>query len=87
METIYFYSAVVGGTFLVLQTILLLIGVGSDTDTDVGELYDFADDRLPQSGWNWNLVNNDQSVGVHNPTYANNVLDAATDAMEALLAE
>ena len=34
METIYFYSALVGGCFLVLQTIMLVIGIGGDTDTD-----------------------------------------------------
>jgi formate-dependent nitrite reductase cytochrome c552 subunit len=41
----------------------------------IGELYDFADPRLIKSGWNWNLVNNDGSKGVHNPKFAMAVLD------------
>jgi hypothetical protein len=41
----------------------------------IGELYDFADPRLIKSGWNWNLVNNDGSKGVHNPKFAMAVLN------------
>jgi hypothetical protein len=50
-------------------------------DTVLGELYDFADERLPKAGWNWNLVNNDGSLGVHNPTFATAALDAARDGL------
>lgn len=32
----------------------------------LGGLYDFADERLIKAGWNWNLINNDESLGVHN---------------------
>ena len=52
----------------------------------LGELYDFADDRLIKAGWNWNLVNTDGSRGVHNPVFVPQVLDAAIDALEALAA-
>ena len=40
--------------------------------TVLGELYDsaYVDDRLPKAGWNWLLVNNDGSRGVHNPDFA-----------------
>ena len=49
-----------------------------------GELYEFADERLPKAGWNWNLVNNDGSRGVHNPDFAFLALDSAIDALMAL---
>jgi formate-dependent nitrite reductase cytochrome c552 subunit len=49
-----------------------------------GELYEFADERLPKAGWNWNLVNNDGSRGVHNPDFAFLALDGAIDALMAL---
>ncbi len=51
------------------------------------ELYDFADDRLVKAGWNYVLVHNDGSGGIHNPAYALEVLDVSRDALEALLAE
>ena len=36
METVYFYSAVIGGGLLVLQVLMLLVGGGdSDFDADV----------------------------------------------------
>ena len=54
--------------------------------TVLGELYDFADDRLPKAGWNWNLVNNDGSRGVHNPDFAFLALDSATDELMDLSA-
>jgi hypothetical protein len=49
-----------------------------------GELYDFADERLPKAGWNWNLVNNDGSRGVHNPDFTFLALDSAIDELIAL---
>jgi hypothetical protein len=52
--------------------------------TVLGELYEFADERLPKAGWNWNLVNNDGSRGVHNPDFAFLALDSAVDALMAL---
>ncbi|NIM00326.1 MAG: hypothetical protein GTO30_05875 [Acidobacteria bacterium] len=43
-----------------------------------------ADDDLLKSGWNWALVHNDGSRGVHNPFFANGVLIEARNALVAL---
>jgi hypothetical protein len=51
----------------------------------LGQLYDFADPGLIKSGWNWLLIHNDGSNGVHNPSFTSQVLDAARDALLALL--
>jgi hypothetical protein len=61
-----------------------VLGPGS---TVLGELYDFADERLIKAGWNWNLVNNDGSKGIHNPPFVFQVIDAAVDALNELAAE
>ena len=53
----------------------------------IGELYDFADDRIPKAGWNFLLVNNDSSTGVHNPDFALMALEAGIDALVELAAE
>jgi len=53
-------------------------------DEDQGELYDFADERLPKSGWNYTLANNDGSKGVHNPSFVTSLLEAAIEQMTAL---
>jgi hypothetical protein len=58
-----------------------------DGGESIGDLYDFADDRLAKSGWNYNLIHSDESLGGHNPTFTNAVLGASIDEMEALLAE
>jgi hypothetical protein len=50
----------------------------------VGTLADFADDSLMKSGWNWALIHNDGSRGVHNPFFANGALIAARDALVAM---
>ncbi len=42
-------------------------------------LPDVTPDELLKAGWNYNLIHNDGSQGVHNPTYAIRVLDAARD--------
>ena len=55
--------------------------VRDEAGEDLGQLYDFADDALIKAGWNWNLVNNDGSKGVHNPGFATEVMDAAIDAL------
>jgi hypothetical protein len=47
----------------------------------LGALYAFASDELPQAGWNWTLVHNDSSLGIHNPTYAYQVLGAGLNAL------
>jgi hypothetical protein len=70
------------------------IGPFSIGDVDVvdpgsvvlGILYDFADERLVKAGWNWNLIHNDSSRGVHNPSFALEALDAAIDALAELAA-
>jgi hypothetical protein len=53
----------------------------------LGMLYDFADERLIKSGWNWNLVHNDSSRGVHNPSFTFGALNASIDALAALSSE
>jgi hypothetical protein len=50
--------------------------------TLLGQLYDFADPRVVKAGWNWGLVYNDGSRGVHNPSFANDVLDASVEALQ-----
>ena len=47
----------------------------------IGELYDLADDRVIKAGWNWNLVNNDSSRGIHNPSFSLQVLEVAMGAL------
>lgn len=42
---------------------------------------DVAEEGLLKAGWNWALVTNDGSMGVHNPRFALEVLDAARDAV------
>jgi len=54
------------------------------TDTDIGELYAFADAALPKAGWNYFLVNNDSSKGVHNPSFVTGVLNASIGALNTL---
>jgi len=44
-------------------------------------LYDVASEGLLKAGWNYNLVNNDGSRGVHNPSFVLEVLDASRDAV------
>ena len=41
--------------------------------------YDLADEGLIKAGWNYNLIHNDGSHGIHNPTFTLAVLDAARD--------
>jgi len=57
---------------------------GDDDGPTLGDLYDFADPDLIKAGWNWNLVNNDGSKGVHNPLFATNVLTASIAALAGL---
>ena len=53
-----------------------------EADVAIGTLYDFADESLPKAGWNYGLIHNDGSLGVHNPSFAFEVLDAAIDALD-----
>jgi hypothetical protein len=50
----------------------------------IGALGDYAPDDLMKAGWNWALVENDGSHGVHNPFFASGILIAARDALLAL---
>ncbi len=50
----------------------------------IGELYDFADDRVIKAGWNYLLVHNDSSRGIHNPDFSLLALEAGIDALADL---
>ena len=47
----------------------------------IGTMADVADDTTLKSGWNWNLVNNDGSMGIHNPFFVTGALIAARDEL------
>jgi hypothetical protein len=53
----------------------------------IGTLYDFADERVIKAGWNWNLVHNDSSLGIHNPTFSIQALNAGLDALVQMALE
>ncbi|MHC4415600.1 MAG: carboxypeptidase-like regulatory domain-containing protein [Planctomycetota bacterium] len=55
----------------------------NNPDPPLGELYDFAVPNLIKAGWNWLLIHNDGSTGLHNPTYSFNVLAAALEGLDA----
>ena len=57
------------------------IDVLDNLDVVIGELYDFAEPELPKAGWNWALVNNDGSLGVHAPTFAYDVMVSAIEGL------
>jgi hypothetical protein len=48
---------------------------------DPFDLYDVADPILIKSGWNWNLIHNDGSMGVHNSTFVEDILETSTIAI------
>jgi hypothetical protein len=48
-------------------------------------LFLLADDRLVKAGWNWVLIHNDGSGGIHYPSFTLQVLDASKDQLMALL--
>jgi hypothetical protein len=52
------------------------------TEDVLGQFYDFADPLLIKAGWNWGLIHNDGSLGVHNPTYAYTVMQAGIMAID-----
>ncbi len=64
------------------------------TDVDIlnsamvllGQFYDFADPNLIKSGWNWALIHNDGSLGVHNPSYAYDVMVSAIASLSPMAA-
>ncbi len=45
------------------------------------DLYNVADPSLIKAGWNYNLVNNDGSLGVHNPSFVGDLLNGAIAAL------
>jgi hypothetical protein len=47
----------------------------------MGNLYDFADPRVVKAGWNYNLVHNDASGGIHNPSFSLAAIDAGIDEL------
>jgi len=50
----------------------------------LGSLYDLVDEKLPKAGWNFLLVNDDKSRGVHNFFFVRDVLDASIAAVGPL---
>jgi hypothetical protein len=50
--------------------------------TPLAAFYDFADPNLIKAGWNWNLVNNDGSLGVHNPTFTYKILAGSIQPLD-----
>ncbi|UCD78317.1 MAG: hypothetical protein JSW26_23355 [Desulfobacterales bacterium] len=49
---------------------------------NLGLLYGFTDESLPKAGWNYLLINNDGSRGVHNYLFVVNVLSTSINALE-----
>jgi len=61
----------------------------SDVDVIIGPqagttLLDQADDTALKAGWNYALVHTDRSIGVHNPAFSSQVLEAAIAAINAM---
>jgi hypothetical protein len=48
------------------------------------ELYAVADPAIAKAGWNYFMVINDRSKGVHNPAFVNSALDVSTFAVSSL---
>jgi hypothetical protein len=48
----------------------------------LGLLYDFASQELIKSGWNYGLVHNDGSGGIHNPSFAFGAIVAGIEALD-----
>ncbi len=64
------------------------VGLTRLTDVDVVRpdgstvaVYNVVSANLLKAGWNWNLVNSDGSLGIHNPGFIDAVLDASIDAL------
>ncbi len=65
-----------------------VVGPARLTDVDVvmpgggtTAIYNVVAANLLKAGWNWNLVNNDGSLGVHNPSFVTSVLVNAVQAL------
>jgi hypothetical protein len=63
-----------------LSTVLVRDG----TLTSLGRLYERSDPALPKAGWNYLLLEADGSLGVHNPEFSLQILDASIAAVEAI---
>lgn len=48
------------------------------------ELYAVADPAIAKAGWNYFMVINDRSKGVHNPAFVNSALDVSTFAVSSI---
>ncbi len=48
------------------------------------ELYAAADPAIAKAGWNYFMVINDRSKGVHNPAFVNSALDVSTFAVSSI---
>jgi hypothetical protein len=48
----------------------------------LGRLYNFAAPELIKSGWNYFMIHNDGSLGVHNPAFVDDILGTSIDALE-----
>ncbi len=48
------------------------------------ELYSVADPAIPKAGWNYFMVTNDRSKGVHNPAFVNSALDVSNFAVSTI---
>ena len=48
------------------------------------ELYATADPAIAKAGWNYFMVINDRSKGVHNPAFVNSALDVSTFAVSSI---
>jgi hypothetical protein len=48
------------------------------------ELYAVADPAIAKAGWNYFMVINDRSKGVHNPAFVNSALDVSTFAVSTI---
>ncbi len=75
--TVNFADGTVVGPVAV-NSVNVLDGDGAE----LGELYDFASDEMIKAGWNYNLGQNDRSMGVHNPSFVTAFLDAAIAALQ-----
>ena len=66
---------------LTISSLTVLDGTGKS----LGDLYKVSDSRLAKAGWNYSLIANDKSRGVHNPAFAFRVLEASSAALEELM--
>ena len=66
-------------TDLSLATVKVVRPAGSPV-----ELYAVADPAIAKAGWNYLMVTNDKSKGVHNPAFVNSALDVSNFAVSSI---